>query len=144
VREYVIDTSVAVKWVVARGEPDVQAAQRLLLAFHRQDCVLTAPDLLFVEFANALAAGHRREIAEVKQAVSFLRDLDLKVAPFSWAALSRAAEIAVAAQSTVYDACFLAVAEHSGGTLVTADDRFLRRVGPHPNAVALRDLKLAG
>jgi len=139
--EYVVDTSVAIKWVVGRGEADVQQAQRLLLAFQRQDCSLASPDLLFIEFANALATGHHRELREIRQAISFLNDLGIRVAPVSWSALNRALEIAVSRKVTVYNSCFLAVAESLKGTLVTADEEFLRHIGPNPNVIALGDLK---
>jgi predicted nucleic acid-binding protein len=142
--EYVVDTSVAVKWVVGRNEPDVREAQQLLLAFQRRDCTLSSPDLLFVEFANALTTGQRRALADVRQAVGFLHDLGIRVAPLSWSALNRAIEIAVSNRVTVYDSYFLAVAESVKGTLVTADDKFLRRIGPNANVIALRDLRLAG
>ena len=140
--EYVVDTSVAIKWVVGRGEADVQQAQRLLSAFQRQDCTLVSPELLFIEFANALATGHRRELTEVRLAIGFLNDLGIQVAPVSWSALNRAIEIAVSKKVTVYDSCFLAVAESLRAMLVTADEKFLRYIGPHPNVIALGNLRL--
>jgi len=45
--------------------------------------------------------------------------------------------------TVIYDSYLLAVAVESDAILVTADEPLLHRVGPHPNAVALRDLQLS-
>ena len=141
--EYLIDTSVAVKWVVSKAGADVLQARRLLSAYHRGDCTLSAPELIYVEFANALTAGHRKEVREVEEAIGFLRDLAMRAAPSHRSILDRAVNLAASKRVTVYDSYFLAAAEHSGITLVTANDTFLRRIGPHPYAMALRDVRLA-
>ena len=142
VPEYLVDTSVAVKWVVERDEANVLQARQLLLAYDRRSCSLVVPDLLFIEFANALTIGHRRDAALVRQAIRFLRDLGLRLASLRREALDRAVDLAASRRVTVYDSYFLALAEDLGMTLVTADEVFLHRIGPHPSVVALRDLQL--
>jgi predicted nucleic acid-binding protein len=142
VPEYLVDTSVVVKWVVERDEADVVHARQLLLAHGRNDCSLTVPELLFVEFANALTVGHRKEAPRVRQAIRFLRDLGLKIVSLQWEALDRAIDLADSKRVAVYDSYFLTLAEHLGILLVTADEKFLRRISPHPSVLALRDVRL--
>lgn len=144
VPEYLVDTSVAIKWVVERDEADVFQAQRLLAAYGRNECSLSAPDLLFLEFANALTVGRRQPAARALEAIRFLKDLDLRIVSLQWASLNRAVDLAASNLVTVYDSYFLAVAENSRTALITADEAFLRRIRPHPNVLALRDLQLAG
>ena len=139
---YVIDTSVVLKWFVERGEADVIQARALREAFVQRKCRLSAPNLLFVELANALAVGQRQQPAEVKEALALMRDIDLTVNPVGWESLNRAVEFAVAKRIAVYDGCFLTLAVELGCVLVTADQAFLRRLGPHPNVIALRELRL--
>jgi len=141
---YVIDTSVVLKWFVERGEADVTEARALREAFVQRRCQLSAPNFLFVELANALAVGQRQRPAEVRAALALMKSIDLTVTPVGWESLNRAVELAMAKRIAVYDCCFLTSAVELGCLLVTADQVFLRRLGPHPNVVALRELRLAG
>ena len=143
ITEYLVDTSVALKWVLERGEADVRQAQNLLEAFSRNECVLTAPDLLLVEFANVLVVAHRREPERAREALDLLSDTGIRILPLRRSALNRAVGLAAGLRATVYDCYFLALAIESEAILVTADDVFLRRARPHPNALALRDWRLA-
>lgn len=69
-RGYVVDASVAVKWLIA--EPLSDESAKLLDA----DVTLPAPDLLFAEATSALAAKHRHGELDPEQfadAVDLLR-----------------------------------------------------------------------
>jgi predicted nucleic acid-binding protein len=140
---YVIDTYVVLKRFVERGEADVTQARSLREAFVQRKCRLSAPNLLFVELANAVAVGQGQRPAEVKAALALMKDIDLTLAPVGWESLNRAVEFAVTKRIAVYDGCFLTLAVELGCLLVTADQGFLRRLGPHPNVVARRELRLA-
>ncbi len=140
--EYVLDTSVTLKWYVQRGEDDVTKAFQLLEAHGRGQCVLRAPDLLVWEVANALTLGRRLEPAEVWDALTHLRGLGLDLRSVQWSTLQSAVQIAAAADATVYDAYYLALALESGGVLVTADEKFVRKVRRYPRIVSLAQLQL--
>jgi len=139
---YIVDASVALKWYVQRNEPDVTEAFRLLDAYGRGQCLLLAPELLLWEVANALALGHRLDKLTVSEALSHLRGLDLNLKSLQWPTLERAVEIAKAADATVNDAYYLALALESGGTLVTSDEKFLRKARRYPGIVSLTQLHL--
>ena len=51
-----------------------------------------------------------------------------------WSTLQSAVEIASASDATVYDAYYLALALESGGVLVTADEKFLRKARRYPGS----------
>jgi predicted nucleic acid-binding protein len=139
---YVVDTSVALKWYVQRGEPDVTKAFKLLEAYGRGQCTLRAPELLLWEVANALTIGHKLHPADLSEALAHLRGLDLDLKSVQWPTLQSAVDIATAADATVYDAYYLALALESNGVLVTADERFLRKARHYPGIVSLTQLQV--
>ncbi len=144
VPSYVLDTSVVLKWFREAGEAQVAEARQLRGAYLRGDCLLRAPDFLFLEVANALTAGHRSSSDKVKDALTNLDDIDLQIEPLRRSTLLRAVDLAVSLGVTVYDSYFLALAEQTGSQLLTADEKFLRRARPNPHLLALRDLRRTG
>ncbi len=68
--------------------------------------------------------------------------MNLTLEPLRWSTLEKAVDLAISLNTAIYDSYFLACAIESGSLLVTADDRFVRRVGRHPNLVPLRQLVL--
>jgi predicted nucleic acid-binding protein len=116
---YVIDASVAVKWVVPEALSD--RADRLLAG----DAELIAPDLLFVEAANAL----RKKVArgemtgeEASLALDCLFESPLDLRPTK-DLLRRALALACRFDHPAYDCVYAALAEREGAALVTDDDR---------------------
>jgi predicted nucleic acid-binding protein len=126
---YVIDASVAVKWLVT--EPFSDQAIRLLDA----ELTLVAPDLLFAEAGNALWALCRR--GDIGQA-DFAEAIDvLKSAPITVPASMRqltasASRLAIDLDHPVYDCFYLALAMQEHYPVVTADRRFHDVVHAHP------------
>ena len=115
--EFVVDASVAVKWLMI--EPHDAVAGRLLHAGHD----LLVPDLVFVEVANALwKRVMRREttVASATQALQTLDSLPLQIHP-SQPLLPLAFELAARFGRTVYDSLYLAVALLRHCPVVTAD-----------------------
>ncbi|MGH8656598.1 MAG: type II toxin-antitoxin system VapC family toxin [Gammaproteobacteria bacterium] len=115
-----IDTSVAVKWFLP--EVHSQSASRLL----HQDHQILAPDLIWAEFGNVLWKKWRRKEIDADVAEGILRDfrrfpLEIhgseRLLQLAWA-------IATEFKRTVYDCLYLALAQRTGGILVTADSKF--------------------
>ncbi|MGA3167362.1 MAG: type II toxin-antitoxin system VapC family toxin [Terriglobia bacterium] len=138
----ILDTSVVLKWFLEKDEPDVARARKLREAFLSRRCTLGAPDLLLVEVANALTAGHRSSPEEVSEAIETILKIGLHLFELQFPTLVKAIGLASTHRVTVYDSCFLAVAIASDGLLVTADEAFLRKVGAHVNITSLRNLRL--
>lgn len=141
---YVVDTSVVLKWFLETEEADVAEARALRATYLRGQCLLRAPDFLFLEVANALTTRQGSRAERVKEALNALGEIGLWLAPLRDSTLSRAVELAASLHVTVYDTYFLALADQTGSRLVTADERFLRRALPNPNVVALRLLRHTG
>lgn len=126
---YVVDASVAVKWLVAEEFSD-EAAGLL-----EDGSTLAAPALIFAEAANALWALRRRgdiAPADMTAAVDALKAAPLAV-PFAMPQLAAAAaRLAADIDHPVYDCFYLALAIQTGYPVVTADVRFHDKVRVHP------------
>ncbi|WP_043342456.1 type II toxin-antitoxin system VapC family toxin [Belnapia moabensis] len=118
----VIDASVAIKWVVE--EPGT--AEALALRRFR----LSAPDLLVAECANILWKKVRRgELgrAEALLAARLLERADVDLVPMR-RMLESAAELATALDHPAYDCMYLSLAQSTGRSFVTADERLRAKV----------------
>jgi predicted nucleic acid-binding protein len=140
--KYVIDASVAFKWVVA--EPDTPRALRLRDDYRHGVHELLAPDLFPAEIGNAMLVAERRGRVGPGQGPLLLADI-LRTLPVLHPSLPdllpRAYEIAARTQTSVYDCLYTALAERAGCTFVTGDGRLARNLGPHfPFVVELSSL----
>jgi predicted nucleic acid-binding protein len=123
VRSFVIDASIAVKWVVEEeGTPEA-----LALRVHAK---LIAPDLLVAECANILwKKVVRGELLkdEALIAAALLQEADVELYPMR-SLLAPAARLAIELEHPAYDCLYLAFAAERGCPLVTADGRLLRKL----------------
>ncbi len=126
---YVVDASVAVKWLV--NEAFSEEAASLL----DNRTTLIAPELLFAEAANALWALCRRgDIAkeDFAEAEDVLKAAPVAV-PHSMRQLAAsAARLAVDLGHPAYDCFYLALAVHEQYPVITADRRIYDVVRKHP------------
>ena len=138
----ILDTSVVLKWFLEKGEADLVEARRIREAFLSGRCALGAPDLLLIEVANALTAGHRASPKEVSETIATILEIGIQLFEIQFAALVKAVEIASTYGLAVYDTYFLAVAIEAGGLLVTADEVVLRKIKTHVRVTSLRGFRL--
>ena len=134
---WVIDASIAVKWVV----PEALSDEADRVRDHPHD--ILAPDLLLVEVANALwRKTLAREISggEAKAAFDLVRasGVDLRPTP---PLIPGAMELARRLGHPVYDCVYLTLAEREHATFVTADERLLRRLSGRRIGATVADLR---
>jgi len=118
---FVVDASIAIKWVV---EEDGTAAALAL----RERGRLIAPELLVAECANILWKKTQRSELSKAQAVfaaGLLQRVDMELVPTRML-LASATEIAIDLNHPAYDAIYVALAVARECRLVTADARLLR------------------
>lgn len=139
--KYVVDSSVALKWVLP--EPDSGNAVRLWNEYSSALHELIAPDIFAPEIANGLIFAERQGRIQAGEAAILLHAI-LRAAPVifpSQTVLIRAMQIALSARQAVYDCIYLALAESEGCEMVSADDQFIRKVRPtFPFLIRLADL----
>jgi predicted nucleic acid-binding protein len=131
----VVDASVAAKWFLP--EPDAPAALRLLNGRHR----LAAPDLIRSEMGNIVWKFHTRGVLDTKEASDMIEhflSMPLEIHESTYL-LAPALQIAIATKRTVYDSLYLALAIELGGTVVTADERWVNAMenGPFTRFIRL-------
>ena len=127
---YVLDSNVALKWVLRESDSD--KACRLRDDWQQGILELLAPDVFPIEVAHALARSERRGIMTAAQGPIFLAGV-LATQPTLHAyipRLWRAYAIASRARMGVYDCLYVALAEQEACELVTADDRLIRALQP--------------
>jgi predicted nucleic acid-binding protein len=124
VNTLVIDASIAIKWVIEEDG----TAEALAL---RQKGKLIAPELLVPECANILwKKVQRRELLaeEALLAARLLQSADIELLP-SRSLLEATTRLAVELDHPAYDCLYLALAIQNDCPFVTADARFLNKLG---------------
>jgi predicted nucleic acid-binding protein len=126
---FVVDASVAVKWLVTEAYSDAAAA---LLEGRN---TLLAPELLYAEAANALwALARRGDIgdADVRDALAVLADVPIRVPAPMRRLMPAVARLARDLKHPVYDCFYLALGIQEEYPVLTADRRFHDKVRAHP------------
>ena len=121
----VIDTSVALKWVLSEMYGVQAETLRDDLLRRRED--LIAPSLLLYEATNVLYQYAHRGVFSLSSAQRRISDIrrPLNLQPVSASIARRAMAIAdIASERYAYDVQFLALAEQLGCDLWTADEDF--------------------
>ena len=120
----VIDASIAIKWVIEEeGTP--------LALTLRREAKLLAPELLVAECANILwKKARRNELSreEALLAARLLQTAAIELVP-TRSLLAAATRIAIELDHRAYDCLYLALAIENDCRFVTADERFLRKLG---------------
>jgi predicted nucleic acid-binding protein len=128
VTTFVVDASVAVKWVVF--EQGRESAVDLLTLYEAGAVDLRAPRLIVEEVASALSKLFRRKLLSAAEAEfayrkfearkpKLVEDLNLVGAAFA---------LSLRHQISVWDCLYLALAIDRRADLITADQRFYRSV----------------
>ena len=128
---FVIDASIAVKWVVTEDGTDEAVS---LLSGQR----LSAPELLVAECANILWKKVRRSelsAEEAMVAVRILQRADVELHSMR-ALMEPATKLAIDLDHPAYDCVYLALAMSQEWQFVTADTRFLNKARQSSPAVA--------
>lgn len=127
--KYVVDSNVAIKWVL--NELDSAKALAIRDDFVNRIHELLAPDVFPIEVAHALSRAERRGILLPLQGAAGLTKV-LNTLPQiheSLTLLPRAFEISSQLRIGVYDCLYLALAERENTPLITADQRLLAQKG---------------
>lgn len=123
--EFVIDSSVVAKWFV--NEHDSDQAIRIRDEFATGKVRLAAPTLLFYEVMNALRFTGAFKEDELVLASKSLSKYQFEVWRPRGKLLELSTQISVKGDLTVYDACYVALAQRIGSRLITEDKELITK-----------------
>lgn len=123
--KYVLDSSVALKWVLP--EPDSARAIQLRASSQNGVHELLAPNIFYVEAAHALTRAERQRRIAVSAGWPLWRTIMVDCPALSdcFPLMRRAFELSSQARIGVYDCLYIALAEAEQCRVVTADHRLL-------------------
>jgi predicted nucleic acid-binding protein len=122
---YVLDSSIALKWVLA--EPDSPKAKKLRDDFRNHIHELLAPAVFQVEIAHALTRAERRGMIMPPQAGIFWSDI-MSTPPqqgLSGPLIPRAIKVSSLVRIGVYDCLYVVLAERERCEFGTSDTRLV-------------------
>jgi predicted nucleic acid-binding protein len=134
VKGWVVDASVAVKWVLPPAdEPLIAEAVQLLDLHTAGHTQLLVPDLFWVECANVLWKAVRKERCSQSSGISGLATLGAyNIITFGCKHLVEPAfRNAASFNCSVYDSLYVALAAELGVPLVTADQKLVNVFSRH-------------
>ena len=120
---FVIDASVAVKWVVEESG-SAEALEVL------ECCPLSSPDLLIAECTNILWKKVKRSELDQDEAIMaarLIQQSDVEILP-TRALMENALKLAVELDHAAYDCIYLSLAIENDWSFVTADERLVRKL----------------
>lgn len=124
---FVVDASVAVKWVVEESG----SAEALEVLESRS---LSSPDLLIAECTNILWKKVKRSELDQDEAIMaarLIQQSDVEILP-TRALMERALKLAVELDHAAYDCIYLSLALENDWSFVTADERLVRKLEQTP------------
>jgi len=124
--EAVIDASVVVKWF--SEEENTKSALLVRDEHIEGNRTLVAPDLLLYEIINALRFKPGFDKIKLHRALSDLFDIQIDLIIPHKDLMVRSSELAYLYDASLYDTCYLALAELMGIIVITSDKKFYEKV----------------
>lgn len=126
----VVDASIVTKWY--SPEEDSDKAIEYMEKHIAGSIELTVPALLLYEVANALNYKPDFTEEDMKKSMDALADLSLTVEMPSKELMKKTVSVAKDNKLSIYDSCYIALAEILKAKMVTADERLWDKMREHP------------
>lgn len=140
-KRYIVDASVAVKWLIP--EDHSEKAVKLLEDWAEEEAELYAPRLLRLEVANALTKYVDRGILDAEKAAGgfeAFREIALNYVDEDWPLIVDALKASMTEDLTVYDALYFTLAKNLNATLITADEGLIEKVREEVTVENVKDV----
>lgn len=137
-RKYVADASVILKWILGdERESDQERAMQLLHAWVEGNVTISAPVLWQFEVGNVLG---RVIPEEAQEKMNLIVDLNIRSIALTDHVYRLCFDLMKTKGVTFYDAAYLAVAYDIQAMLVTADERFIKKIGKSDHLCLLKSI----
>ncbi len=124
--EYVLESSVVVKWFSPHDEEHRSKALSLLNLYKDEKIDLYIPELAICEVSNALRYNKNFSEGEVIGILKFLMNLELSIVNLTQDIVSKSLEISYEDNITVYDAIFIGLSNVLKIPLITANPKHFK------------------
>jgi predicted nucleic acid-binding protein len=128
-KDYVVDSSVVVKWFLL--EPDSDAATRLRDDFATGRTGLIVPTLLFYEVMNAIRFSRLFREADLAMVARSLSKYKFGIWRPRGRLLELSGQLSIKEDVTVYDSCYVALAQRLRTKVITEDSELLQKFPNH-------------
>jgi predicted nucleic acid-binding protein len=138
---YVVDASVAAKWVLP-GEPNQEKTVKLKEDHVSGIVELCAPSFIVQEVTNALwravKLGRLCE-EDAQEALKALSDMQIELYELSWLQASEELGIAYKLNMAIYDVAYLFLSEKTKTKLITADNKLYEKAKGNFRVLHIKD-----
>ena len=136
--EYILDSSVIVKWFSFEEEEYVDKAAVILELYKENKIDILIPELVIYEVSNALRYNKNFSSNEVREIIKYLVNLELNTISLNSHIIDEAIKYAYGNKITVYDAIFLVLSNVFKIPLVSANPKH-HKITEGRNIVLLKD-----
>ena len=123
----IIDASVAIKWI-NYGEEDRESALLLYEKHIQKEDSISIPAFLFLEVANVLVTKPHYSEESIENGLNLLFTSNFLIYQETNDDISEAAILAKKYKTSVYDMLYAVIAKKNKCLLITADEKFSRKV----------------
>lgn len=123
----VIDASVAYKWF-SEEQPDFQAAFKIIEEHKLGRETIIAPELLLYELANAWATKTDLTLQQTTLNLKKLQETSIELLTLDFTLIQKAVVFSKKYRISVYDAIYAVLAKEKRCNLVTADEKFVKKI----------------
>ena len=120
----ILDASVIAKWFL--DEEGTEKALEIREKYFQDEFDISVPDLLIYEIANTLKYSNFSS-PEIDRAITSIYSMDLFIVDPSENIMSKASEIAINNEITIYDATYVALAHQLSTKIITADKPLFKK-----------------
>lgn len=125
----IIDTSVAYKWFINEEPKEITiAAQALLKQFLKGKEKILCPDLIVYELGNILAYKPKLRELDIDSVWNKLSSINLPVVNPTQDFMKKCIDFSIKYRVTVYDASYAVLALEKNCILLTADNKFAKKI----------------
>jgi len=135
----VLDTSVILKWFLKEEDSDKAIYLSNECLNYSDD--ITVPDLLLYEISNALIYKRDYLLNDIKSVVESIFKSKIKIASPTLEIINIAIEFANYYEVSIYDSTFLSLASKLNCYLITADEKFYKKIITKDKKLKIKLLK---
>ncbi|MFH1244144.1 MAG: type II toxin-antitoxin system VapC family toxin [bacterium] len=135
----IIDTSVAVKWIIPGEDFEEQSFALMESHINYKDPIMV-PDLFYYEISNTIATKTTFPTNKINSTLNKIYDLQLRSHISNAKEIIKTTLLARKYKTSFYDMLYAVVAKHNKCQLITADRKFIEKT-KFPHVIHISEYK---